>query len=101
MQHILPDWREIDEPDVIDERERVEPLVLTIEVKPGAIDITLPDGRAIWIENDKGVLVVHAYDADHDEPVNLRIAKGLVIIDTQDRDDLPPRESVGRNHAEV
>jgi len=52
------------------------------------IEATCPDGteRQVWIEIQDGKFVIHAYDPDHDEPVNLRISKTGITVDS-DRDN--------------
>jgi hypothetical protein len=49
------------------------------------IDATCPDGteRQLWLEIQDGNLVVHAYDAEHEEPVNLRISRTDIAVDTE------------------
>ncbi|TPL42568.1 MULTISPECIES: hypothetical protein [unclassified Mesorhizobium] len=55
------------------------------------IEAKCPDGtkREVWIEISDGHLVVHAYDPDHDEPVNLRITKTGILVDSDDRGEKP------------
>ena len=53
------------------------------------IDATHPAGHVLclWIEISGDDLVVHAYDAENDEPVNIRIGKRFIKVECEDRDD--------------
>jgi hypothetical protein len=67
-----------------EDRSKVFPV--QIEVKDEAIFIRT-GGREAWIEVDEdGNLIIHAYNKDIDEPVNVRIFADRVDIDT-DRDN--------------
>jgi len=61
-----------------------------VEFDKGAIklEFTCPDEtkRDIWIEISDGNLVVHGYDPEHEEPVNMRIGKDIITVDS-DRDE--------------
>lgn len=61
------------------------------------IEAICPDGarRQVWMEIQDGKLVIHAYDPDHEEPVNLRIGKTGVTIDS-DRDNWRQRHCDSR-----
>ncbi|MBX3583257.1 MAG: hypothetical protein KF810_15310 [Rhizobiaceae bacterium] len=56
------------------------------------IEATCPDGteRQLWLEIQDGNLVVHAYDPEHEEPVNLRISRTDISVDTE-REGQAPR----------
>ena len=47
------------------------------------VEAVCPDGtkREVWIEIADGDLVVHCYDADHDEPLNVRIGAESITTD--------------------
>lgn len=81
---IMHDWRLEDAPEPgIDARS------WTLDVKEATavsyrIEAVCPDGtrRHVWIEIQDGRLVIHAYDPEHDEPVNLRIGSTGITIDS-------------------
>lgn len=58
-----------------------------------------PDGteRQVWIEIQDGKLVIHAYDPAHEEPVNLRIGKTGITVDSDRDDEAPKRYGLGRH----
>ena len=47
------------------------------------IKATHPDGnvREVWVEIQDGNLVIHAYDSEHDEPLNIRLGAGEITTD--------------------
>lgn len=61
------------------------------------IEATCPDGteRQLWLEIQDGNLVVHAYDPEHEEPVNLRISMTDISVDTE-RDRQAPQTADGK-----
>ncbi|RUU76128.1 hypothetical protein [Mesorhizobium sp. M7A.F.Ca.MR.362.00.0.0] len=87
----MQDWKIAEEgaDDTTDRR------LWTVNVKTGLsridVDAKCPDGtnRALWVEINDGKLVVHAYDPDHDEPVNVRITKTGILVDSDDRGEKP------------
>ena len=58
-----------------------------VEVEAGIFELRIkakcPDGteRLIWVEIAGEKLVVHAYDPQHEEPVNVHIGKDKIDID--------------------
>ncbi len=56
-----------------------------LEIAPHNIRLraTAPDGdeREVWIEIANGDLVAHCYDAEHEEPLNVRIGAGSIRTD--------------------
>lgn len=96
---IMRDWRlnEDISPD-IDAR----PWCVQIEEATATsfrIDTTCPDGtqRQVWLEIQDGKLVVHAYDPEHEEPVNLRISRTGITVDTE-REGQPLRSYDPKRH---
>ncbi|MBP0440451.1 hypothetical protein [Tianweitania sediminis] len=55
------------------------------------IEATCPDGteRQLWLEIQDGNLVVHAYDPEHEEPMNLRITMSDISVDTEREGQAP------------
>lgn len=53
------------------------------------IEAVCPDGttRSVWIEIEDRDLVVHAYDHEHDDPVNLRIGRNGIAAESDRGDD--------------
>lgn len=87
----MRDWRtgdgHDDEMTVTDRK----PWNVTVKAERQRIDVTAkaPDGtdREVWIEISEGNLVVHCYDPDHDEPLNVRIGADAITTD-DDRDHI-------------
>lgn len=81
---IMHDWRLVDAPEPgIDARPwRLE--IREASAVSFRIEATCPEGtrRDVWIEIQDGKLVLHAYDPDHEEPVNLRISRTGIIVDS-------------------
>ncbi|WP_353645707.1 hypothetical protein [Mesorhizobium sp. WSM2239] len=92
MKIKLVDWR-IEDPAAAEE-DKVDLRPWDVEVKTDdtsiKVEATCPDGtkRELWIEVSDGRLVAHGYDPEHDEPVNLRISKTGITIDS-DRHQVP------------
>jgi len=86
------DWRVTGDPQ--DEKVDRRPWSVDFKTTQDRIDITAicPDGtkREIWVEIDDGRLVVHGYDPGHEEPVNLRITKTGILVDSDDREGEKP-----------
>lgn len=88
----MQDWR--CEGVNIDPADKVDTAKWPVEIKTHRYAITViataPDGgnREVWIEISDGHLVAHCYDADHDEPLNVRIGKGDIATDHDDREDI-------------
>lgn len=84
---IIYDWRLADasQPN-IDPRPWKLHIVEASEVSY-RIQATCPDGteREVWLEIQDARFVIHAYDPEHEEPVNLRIGRTGITIDS-DRD---------------
>ncbi|TPJ51776.1 hypothetical protein [Mesorhizobium sp. B2-6-4] len=84
----MQDWK-------VAEGEDADPRkwVVNIKSETSRIDVEAkcPDGtkRKLWVEINDGQLVVHAYDPDHDEPVNVRITKTGILVDSDDRGEKP------------
>lgn len=85
---IMHDWRLTDAPE-----PHIDARPWKLDVKEASetsfrIDARCPDAteRQVWIEIQDARLVIHAYDPAHDEPVNLRISKTGITVDS-DRDD--------------
>lgn len=84
----MHDWRLAGDPDPdIDSRP------WSVEVEDASevsfrIEAICPEGtrRYVWMEIQDGNLVIHAYDPIHEEPVNLRIGRTGIIVDS-DRDE--------------
>lgn len=81
---IMHDWRLEDAPE-----PGIDARPWSLEVKEASevsfrIEATCPEGtrRDVWIEIEAGKLVVHAYDPQHDEPVNLRISRTGITVDS-------------------
>jgi len=68
-----------------DEGDAAPPIPLTIKTQATRIDIDTPDGRAIWIEQQDGVVLVHGYIEGVDEPVNLRLGPDSLKVDSDYR----------------
>ena len=86
---IMYDWRV-----PVASEPHVDARPWRVEITEGSesslrIEATCPDGtkREVWIEIQDGRLVIHAYDPEHEEPVNLRISKTGITLDS-DRADL-------------
>lgn len=82
---IMHDWRLIDAPE-----PGIDARAWNLEVKEAdavsfRIEATCPEGtrRDVWVEIQDGKLVVHAYDPDHEEPVNLRISRTGITVDSE------------------
>ncbi len=82
---IMHDWRLDDgiSPDI-------DPRPWDVKVQEATatsyrIEATCPEGteRQLWLEIEDSNLVVHAYDPDHEEPVNLRVAMTDISVDTE------------------
>ena len=85
---IMHDWRLEDAPE-----PGIDARPWSLDIKEASevsflIEVTCPTGtiRQVWIEIQDGKLVVHAYDPEHDEPVNLRISRTGITVDS-DRDE--------------
>lgn len=85
---IMHDWRLTYAPE-----PNIDPRPWTMEIKTATelsfiMVATCPDSteRQVWIEIEDGRLVIHAYDPEHEEPINLRIGKTDITFDS-DRDD--------------
>lgn len=87
----MQDWKIAE--NGADETTDTREWVVNVKAVPSRIDVEAkcPDGtkREVWIEINDGNLVVHAYDPDHDEPVNLRISKTGIKVDADDRGGAP------------
>lgn len=70
----LDDWQD----------DRTNPVRVRIETKPDRIDLSLEDGRHVFLEWQDGVLRVHAYAPNREEPMNLEIHPDRVEIDDHD-----------------
>ncbi|MBN9548518.1 MAG: hypothetical protein J0H31_06440 [Alphaproteobacteria bacterium] len=83
----MQDWKVAE--NGADENTDRREWVVNIKAEPSRINVEAecPDKtkREIWIEINDGDLVVHGYDPDHDEPVNLRISKTGIKVDADDR----------------
>ncbi|WP_274630850.1 hypothetical protein [Arvimicrobium flavum] len=81
----LHDWRLADGYDTDLTAADRQPWPTTIRIRADRFDVsaTAPDGRnrEIWIEIDKGELVAHCYDPDHDEPLSVRIGATSIAVD--------------------
>ncbi len=80
----IQDWRLADgHGDELTPADR-QPWTATVRIRPDRFDITAtaPDGRnrEIWIEIDRGRLVAHCYDPDHDEPLTVRIGASSISV---------------------
>lgn len=87
---IMHDWRLLEAPAAdIDKRPWKFHVKEATEVS-FRIQATCPDStnRDIWIEIRDGKRIVHAYDPEHDEPVNLRISRTGITIDSDRADEL-------------
>ena len=70
----------------LDEHEQTKWFPVEVEMKNNGIFLRT-GGREAWIEFDgDGNLIIHAYNKDIDEPVNLRIFEDRIDVDT-DRDN--------------
>ena len=82
----LQDWRAADgyDNDLTPADRQPWPAMLRLRAHRFDITAQAPDGqtREIWIEIDKGDLVAHCFDPDHDEPLSVRIgATSIAVID--------------------
>jgi hypothetical protein len=89
---IMHDWR-LD--DGISPNIDPRPWGVKVEEATAAsyrLAATCPDGteRQLWLETQDGNLVVHAYDPEHEEPVNLGISMTDIAVDTE-RDRQAPQ----------
>ena len=95
------DWRAsvASEPDV-DTRPWTLDIVECSEVS-FRFHTRCPDGteRQAWIEIQDGKLVIHAYDPAHEEPVNLRIGRTGITVDSDHDDESTKRYGIGRRDA--
>lgn len=60
-----------------------EPLSLKLTAKSTRIDLSVDDGRALWIEQQNGTLRLHSYlpdDISDQEPVNLNIEPERITV---------------------
>lgn len=78
----LRDWQ------WIDGEAGADPTPWPVKIDKGAgskiqVDVIAPDKtiRTVWIEVADGNLVVHCYDAAHDEPLNVRIGPDGITLD--------------------
>jgi hypothetical protein len=83
------------DPSVHDEGECV-PFNVTIRITETDIIVDVEDApgddlmkRSVWIEQQGSYLVVHCYDAHHEEPINVRIGPDRTSIDTDREGGLP------------
>lgn len=80
----MHDWRLADGPDPdLDQRPwNVEIQESTQE--SFRMEAVCPDGttRFVWIEIEDSDLVVHAYDHEHDDPVNLHIGRSGITAES-------------------
>lgn len=68
----LDDWRSADG------SVAPNPLQLRISVQDDRVDLTTPDGRAIWIESENLTLRLHVYSSDEDEPLNIDVTTSSI-----------------------
>ncbi|RWN60166.1 hypothetical protein [Mesorhizobium sp.] len=87
----MQDWKIAE--NGADDTTDLRTWLVSIKSDKSRIDVEAkcPDNtkREIWIEINDGQLVVHAYDPDHDEPVNVRITKTGILVDSDDRGEKP------------
>lgn len=90
----LSDWRLGDHPDTgswPDDPVATEPREVIITHDDAMVFLTMPipgeeGALSIGVELQGRRLIVHAYDSDHESPVNLRIGETSILIDSHDRD---------------
>lgn len=81
---IMHDWRLEDAPE-----PGIDARPWSLEIKEASeesfrLEATCPEGtrREVWIEIQDAKLVVHAYDPEHEEPVNLRVSRTGITVDS-------------------
>ncbi|APH74874.1 hypothetical protein [Aquibium oceanicum] len=82
---IMHDWRLHEEISSDIDARPWDVLVKEATATSYRIEATCPDRteRQLWLEIQDGNLVVHAYDPEHEEPVNLRISRTDITVDTE------------------
>ncbi|WP_312418482.1 hypothetical protein [Shinella sp.] len=65
------------------------------------VEAVCPEGttRSVWIEIEDSDLVLHGYDHEHDDPVNLRIGRNSITEDSDRSDDCVKHFNVKRYDA--
>lgn len=83
LTHTLHDWRD---PAAIQpfEEPLAEPVAVTVALNRDRIDVSLPDGRLVWIEVEGAKLRVHCYDGETDAPIDVDILPGRAAADDGD-----------------